>query len=405
MTADHLNKPKIRIGVDAQSFEDAPEGTVTVYDSGGLSTAGVNVSPAALWLIGQMDGQHTLGQIRENFRAAAGQELEAGVLEKIVQRLDNTLLLEGPSFETHYDSLVAQYRALPARPALGRETEDSTGTLGEQLDAVLAESPNGDDGANIVGLVAPHLDFARGRPCYAAAYARLAGRGTPDRVVILGTNHNPRTFAPTVTGQDYETPLGQTPTDRAFIKRLEARCGDLRRCELEHAREHSVELQLLWCQHLFGPEAFRLVPILCTDPTTPRQMFGAVPERSGVQEVAEALCDLLAEDASDTLVIAGADLSHVGQEFGDEPLLDTPFLEAVEQRDASALERIAANDSDGFLANFANGNNPTKVCSIGCIYMLLKALPEASAEVVGYHQAAQPDMRNCVTCAAAVLRA
>ena len=73
-------------------------------------------------------------------------------------------------------------------------------------------------------IVAPHLDFPRGRPAYAAAYAALRQSlqetEPPGRVVILGTNHFGRSSSVVGTEKDFQTPWGVLETDRAFLQRL-----------------------------------------------------------------------------------------------------------------------------------------------------------------------------------------
>ena len=48
----------------------------------------------------------------------------------------------------------------------------------------------------------------------------------------------------------------------------------------------------------------------------------------------------------------------------------------------------------------ADENNPTQVCSAGCIFALATALPDAEATILAYHQAVTREIHNCVTCAA-----
>src|SRR5439155_17543161 len=103
-------------------------------------------------------------------------------------------------------------------------------------------------------LVAPHLDFPRGRPCYGAGYAQLrralAGGEPPRRVVILGTNHFGRSGSVVATEKDFQTPWGVLPNDRPFLQELQAACGgNLMPYALDHLREHSIELQAVWLHH------------------------------------------------------------------------------------------------------------------------------------------------------------
>lgn len=404
METDRAQRPKLRPGIDVGRFPQTPEGMFTLYDSGGLSQAAVNVSRAALWLIGRFTGSHTLEDIGQEFGRETGQPIENGTLERLVDQLDQCLFLESAVFEAHYAVLVKQYRSLSVRPSLPMGLPEDPRALQATLDEILAEADVVEPDAPVVGLIAPHLDYARGRPCYAAAYAQIARGPAPRRIVFLGTNHSPRTSVPVATGRDYTTPLGRTRTDVTFIERIERRCGHLRRCEFDHVREHSVELQLIWCQHLFGADRFEAVPVICPDPDTPADAFPFAPETGTVTNFAEALRDVLGQDGRETLVIAAADLSHVGPAFGDEQPLHEAYLADIRDRDRIALDHVGANDPDAFLQHFKSTENPTKVCSVGCIYSLMKALPAARATVLRYHQAVTQEAHTGVTCTAAVFR-
>ncbi len=401
---DFKSKPRIRVGIDASDFPETPDGMITLHDRAGISRATINVSPVAAWLIMRMNGSNTLSDIRTAFEQEANQLIPDGTLENMVDQLDKCLFLEGPTFERHYTALVSQYRALPSRPRLAMGLPTEAGEMAARLNDILegAESADGDD--QIVGLIAPHLDYPRGRPCYAAAYAQVARRRPPERIIIIGTNHSPRTYDPVLTGSDFETPLGRSRTDTEFLERLENRCGNMRRYELDHMAEHSVELQVIWCQHLFGAHTFDVVPILCADPTVPREAYPPVVEGAGIAEVADAIRALVDADPKDTLLIAGADLSHVGRAFGDQRALDPAYLDEVKQRDEAVLAHVNLNNAEAFVAEFACGNNPTQVCSVGCMYLLMRTLAGAQAGVVDYHQAVDQAAQTGVTCAAAVFR-
>ena len=223
------------------------------------------------------------------------------------------------------------------------------------------------------GVVAPHLDYARGGPVYADVYATLKQTPAADRYVILGTNHFGRSTGVAATGKDFLTPLGRVETDRAFIKRLEARLGrGLREHEFDHNAEHSVELQVHFLQMLYAAAEFQIVPVLCHDPCGPS---GTKPyDGRGVDlgDFADALGALIAEDGTRTVVIAGADLSHIGQHFGDEQPTTPEFLAQVRASDGELLRCMETRQDEELLQVVRGSRNATRVLQHG-LYLRVAA--------------------------------
>ncbi len=379
-----------------------PEGNgamIGLRDRSGLSDVVLSLSAPALHILAMMDGENCLDEIRGMFFDRFGQPLSEQTIGAMLDHLEDAHLLEGPGFEAHYQSRLHAFRASGMRemPNAGGLGIDAAGAVFEDM---LSSAAPPVAARTLRGVIAPHLDYPRGRPCYTAAYSALRGRAVPDRIIILGTNHFGRSAAVVATANDFHTPLGRTEVDRAFLEQLESRCGDLRAFELDHAREHSIELQVAWLQHLFGAEKFTILPVLCPDPCGPTGTAPRDGKGVDLREFATALAKLIAADAADTLFVTGADLSHVGAAFGDERELDESLLDAVRQRDRLALTALVENGAEAFLSAVAQEDNPTRVCSAGCIFALAHALSDASASLVGYHQAVDHPSQTCVSCAA-----
>lgn len=376
------------------------DGRIGLRDPSGLSNVVLTLSSAALALSALMDGTRSCQEIRDGFSAAVGGQLPIGMFQELLTHFSKARFLEGPEFDDFYEQTLSDYRdralhEMPHAAALG--INDSSGA---PFDAMLAESTPASVTGRILGLIAPHLDYPRGRPCYAAAYATLQGRPVPDRIVILGTNHFGRSASVVTTVSDFATPLGTTRTDAAFIECLEERCGDLRAFELDHLREHSVELQLAWLQHIFGAESFELAAFLCPDPCGPTGTAPATGNGVDLRDFAKTLGTIIADDAGDTLLVAGADMSHVGANFGDDRRLDDEYLQEVRDHDEKALSQLTSGGAERWLRYVAQDGNPTHVCSVGCVFALATALGDACATRLGYHQAVDLATQTCVTFAA-----
>lgn len=429
------SRPKVRPLEGFRLPEAIPETendrspSIGVRDRSGLSDFVLKLSEPVLYVLERMDGLHDRVDIQREFSAEYGQPLSADLLDSIIEQLDRVHFLEGPAFEAFYAAKQDEYRRGGTRPmgatALAPELHISPGSVESQAvsghDGQLPTSPprgpladlfsrllDGAEPAHLSarpqGIVAPHLDYARGGACYASAYATLRDWPPPECVVILGTNHFGRSTSVVATTNDFATPLGTTQVDVDFVARLESALGaevDLRGYELDHLREHSVELQVAWLQHLFGADSFRIVPLLCPDPCGPTGTEPVEDHGIDLHDFARVLGQMIDEDSRDVLVVAGADLSHVGRAFGDQARLDEGFLDAVRRRDLKALGWLEVNDPYAFLRSVSSDGNSTRVCSAGCLFVLSVSRPRTTATILRYHQTVDRPTQTCVTCAAA----
>lgn len=393
--------------VEAIPIENEGETMIALHDPVGLTTSDIALSPQAYFVATLMDGTRETHQIQDEFFRKIGQMLRTEHLNDLVNGLNQAGYLEGPEFEERYQKVASAYRV-----GAQRLTRNLHGVgLGEDqtLEDLFARMFPGriepdPESARIRGLIVPHIDYKRGWECYARAYSRLRGRTDIRRFVILGTNHFGRSSAVVATDKDFVTPLGTTRTDRAFLTRLSEMCRtDLCAYEFDHVPEHSVELQLFILQNLFGADSFEVVPFLCPDPCGPSGTYPVTGEGADLRVFAEHLRDLLAADPTPTVVIAGADLSHVGLRFGDERELDPMFLHEVSTRDQKVLIAVRENDPEKFRRTVAENDNPTRICSAGCIYTLLTALPHTQPTMLRYDQTVLDGHSVSVSCAAFVL--
>jgi hypothetical protein len=400
------HRPKLR-PVEGFPIQEDGRTLIVLHDPTGLAENGVALSPPAYLIAALMDGCRDTHEIQAEFHRQTQQTLPSEVLDHLIETLAGARYLDGPEVEEHYRRLASSYRVGTRRESndlrgIGLSEDETLNDMFARMFPGTMEPPPQAQG--IRGLIAPHLDYARGWECYARAYSSIRSLSGIRRFVILGTNHFGRAPAVVATDKDFVTPLGTAPVDRAFLVKLTERCGtDLCAYEYDHVREHSVELQVLILQSLFPADQFQIVPFLCPDPSGPTGTNPLNGEGIDLRRFAEHLRDLLAEDPTPTLLIAGADLSHVGRRFGDDRDLDPMFLHQVSERDQRALIAVRENDPGKFRQIVAEDSNPTRICSAGCIYALLTALPRAEPKLLRYDQAVLKEQDTCVTCAAFVL--
>lgn len=404
MYPHHREHPRLR---PLEAIPDPDRQRIILRDPTQLAAGALIVGAEQFTLLTLLDGRHRV-EIQSEFARRFGQLLLAEELDGLLDQLDSAGFLEGSGFERYYNGLVREYLEAPHRPlrdpdSFGAPAAELPAYLDAAIDCSAEDSRAGRvptvSRGRLKGIIAPHLDFERGLPCYGDGYHHVQRNDLPRRVVVLGTNHFGRSRSVVGTDKDFETPWGVVPTDREFLARLQAECGgDLTPYPLDHLREHSIELHTIWLHHVLG-EQVRIVPFLCPDPSGPRGTAPGDPGGVDVREFALALGKLVREDPEPTLIVASADLSHVGRYFGEDHELTDTYLKQVRKSDAAALSFVAANDPEGFRAHMAKTQNPTSICSVGCIYATMVALGgEVTPHQLRYHQAVTPELENAVTC-------
>jgi len=235
----------------------------------------------------------------------------------LVAGLTAELRLHGPSAQEPRPPAVAG-QFYPADPAVLRAALD-----GFLRDAVPARV----DGP--VALVVPHAGYIYSGQIAADAYRQA--QSTPvDTVVILGTNHTSAAFrrVSVYDGAGYRTPLGVARVDRELAAALVKQGGGVFDATL-HAREHSVEVQVPFVQHVFPGAAILPVVVGAADPESCTR-FG------------RALAALAA--GRRLLIVASSDLSHYPERRAAADI-DRRTLEAIAGMKADALAELEAGAS------------------------------------------------------------
>jgi AmmeMemoRadiSam system protein B len=241
------------------------------------------------------------------------------------------------------------------------------------------------DTAHVRALVSPHIDYPRGGPIYAQVWqAASEAIRAAERVIIFGTDHMGGEGRLTLTRQSYGTPWGDFPTDLEAVDAVATTIGEEAAFgeELHHLGEHSIELALVWLHYIRRGVPCRLVPILCG--SFESFVSGeANPAQSAVFTGAlRALRQVVA--SGPTLVVAAADLAHVGQAFGD--LLPVDFVARMPLRtaDERIIAQICRGSADGFFAEIQQVEDKFHVCGLPPIYLMLRLLSKSIGQPAGY---------------------
>ena len=405
---DHLLHPRLR-PVEAFPVQMNNQDFICLRDPESFAEQPVFLNQTILFLVSRMDGNHSLRDIQADYYRSTGEILPIEDLEGLVLQLDEQRYLDGPHFSSFYQSLIREFQNSPSRPAhhAGSAYEGNCEALISQIQSFFA-SPDGpgnhfspDLSNPLRGLIAPHIDFTRGGPTYAHAYKALAEHPGADTFIVFGTCHSPMPQRFSITGKDYETPLGTAKTDRDFVARLSAKLQNRYSDEFSHRGEHSIELQAVCLRYIFGDKQdFRIIPILVGsfhDIHSEGRTAAADPE---IQTVVNAVRETINETQRRVCVIAGADLAHVGRRFGDASGPTEHSLREVEREDSIFLNLAAAGDAEGVFQSIAADNDRRRICGYPPIYMALRCIDRPDGKLLQYRQWSDLNAGAAVTYAA-----
>jgi hypothetical protein len=262
------------------------------------------------------------------------------------------------------------------------------------LQKTLAEYLDGACGKNsihrpVLGIAAPHVSPFGGVDSYRAAYSALTPADADRTFLVLGTSHYGQPDRLGLTRKPFATPFGETLTDTGIVDRLAAEAGDGAVMEdYCHAVEHSIEFQVVFLQHLFGPR-IRIVPILCGSFARSLQRGEAPESDDRARRALDALGELAAKEGNRLLWVLGVDMAHMGQRYGDSLSAKAVQgeMEAVALRDRARIQRIEQGDAQGFWELVGeNGDDDLKWCGSAPFYAFLRAVPQARGKLLHYQQ-------------------
>ena len=168
--------------------------------------------------------------------------------------------------------------------------------------------------------------------------------------------------------------------------------------ELPHRREHSIEFQTLMLQYVLGGRRdYTIVPIL-VDSFHPFVLHNRSPgETPAVSDFVEALRATIAACGKQVCFIAGVDMAHIGQQFGDEELLDDARLTQQWTDDQVLLTAACEGDTEGWFIHVAAVQDCNRICGLAPTYVMLQAMQPTRGEILKYDQAVAEDRTSCVS--------
>jgi len=382
--------PRLRDTLDfmPSPIEDKPG--LLIRDPFQFSDATLIVPPGLIAFLEFYDGQHSALDLRAELVRATG-DLEAGRIEQdLSQALSSAGFLDDDQFLQKKASVEEAFRNAPQRlPAhAGSGYPDDAAELRQTLTQYLQDDGSRPPAGGVIAIAAPHVSPFGGVDAYRAAYSALSPADADRTFVILGTSHYGQANRLGLTRKPFITPFGETIPATVLIDEIAcAGDGAVLMEDYCHAIEHSIEFQVVFLQHLFGPK-IKILPVLCGSYLHSVYEGGLPEDDPGTQRVLGALGEMAAREGGKLLWVLGVDMAHMGRRYGDtmEAVSGQGEMETVERRDRSRIERLAAGDAKGFWEQIQENQDDLKWCGSAPLYTFLKAVPEARGTLLHYQQ-------------------
>ena len=398
-----MEVPKLR-QVEALPVEVEGRKMIGLRDPLGISPEVLFLSPEAFFIASLMDGKNSLRDIQAAYMRRFGELIFTERIEDLIRELDAHYLLETPNFLEHLERLKEEFRHSQVRQAAfaGKSYPATKEALQRELAGFFSRVPPQTRGEKLRGLIAPHIDFARGGECYAHAYRALDASGPSSLYVILGTCHTHMKEPFTLTKKAFETPFGRVETDQELVEGI-ARALPFNPFEDEflHRQEHTIEFQLIFLQYLWG-NSFRILPVLC------RSFQEYIQEgkspiddpyfRSFIEAVKEALV------GKEAVFLASADLAHVGPQFGHLYQATPGLMIEVRNKDMEMISHVLSGDAEGFFRYIWRERDERNICGLPPIYSLLLLIEGCKGQLLEYRGWRDPQGKGAVTFASISLK-
>ncbi len=386
--------PRLRFNLDFMPSPDPARPGLFIRDPYHYSDATLLVPPPLVQALECFDGMQSTLDLRSELVRITG-EIQVGDIEK---HLYDSLNEAGFLDNDRYRELKAQREAEFARETIreplfaGAAYPADRLRLENLLIARIGEAKGDGSTGNgsAVAIAAPHASPDGAWNTYRAAYTALPSRkeAADCTFVVLGTSHYgaPEHFG--LTRKNYRTPFGEARTNVAMVNELDTAAGEAIRMEdYCHAVEHSIEFQIIFLQHVYGPDV-GVLPILC-GPFVKSIYEGGMPERDeAVSRFLDALGNMSAREGRRLFWVLGIDMAHIGRRYGD-PIRATANIGemfAIEQRDRQRIEQINAGNIGGYWSMVQQNHDDLKWCGSSPVYTFLKANPTVRGELLDYHQ-------------------
>jgi hypothetical protein len=379
--------PRLRMNLEfmPSPIEDRPG--LLIRDSYGYSDAILIIPPPLVHCLECFDGQQTDLELRQRLVEITG-ELDVSAIQK---HFKETLAQAGFLHDALFDELrEARHRDF-AESEVREPSHAGTAYPEDQAEAgkTLAEYMTGGGpsaGEDLIGIAAPHVSPFGGWQSYRAAYSALGELHRDRTFIVLGTSHygEPNRFG--LTRKRFLTPLGEAKPDLEIIGELAQEPAALME-DYCHAVEHSVEFQILFLQHLYGPD-IKVVPVLCGAFAESIYRGGDPEDDERVRSFLDRLGNIGAREGRKLMWVLGIDMAHMGSRYHDDfgAQANRGFMQEVARRDHERIDRVLTGDAHGFWSLVKEKQDDLKWCGSSPLYTFLRARPGATGLERAYEQ-------------------
>jgi MEMO1 family protein len=396
----HDHRPRLRPGLSAAPVD----GRLVLFDPHRIGGPPVPLGPVELEAVQLFTGSRTLLEIRSAVMAKlGGLQVRVEALAALAARLDESLFLDSQYLRDYVLGPVRRPSCIGCYPAdpdgIHRQLRSLfTNPGGPGMPGEPAASPLG----RLRAVLVPHMDYARGGVTYGWGFRELFERTDASLFVVIATSHfSPQRF--TLTRMNFLTPLGLVETDQEYVGRIANEYGGgVFADPFAHLPEHSIELEVVFLQHLYANrKPFRIVPLLVGSFGDRVDTAGDPAQAADVARMVAALQKAEAAAGEPVCYVISGDLAHIGPKFGDPDPVGEPWLTESRRRDDAILKQFEAADPAGLFNTVAGEGDRRRICGLPPGWLTLAAARPRTGKVLHYGRFVHPAGHESVSFAAA----
>lgn len=375
-----LDRPALRR--ELQIVFDSSRGVIRFEDPQGYVRSDLEFEPEFSVLFELLDGTLTVAELLEHVRTEFDKNLHPSQFHRLLQWIDEELLLDSPFFARALQFLEADtIEAICA----GSVYPEEPSTLHTYLERILQSVPARAYPQQARAAFIPHIDFRVAGEHYAYPFNALRDAEF-DVIVHIGTSHYGWQDRFLLTTKDFLTPLGRIQTDRALVEALRQEVGfPLTRNDIAYQPEHALELHHIFIQHLFPDRHYTVLPVLVTS-FHDFVLRSAHPSTDAkFAAFCSALRQVVHSSGRQPLILVSGDLAHIGRRFGDG-WDAAPMLDQLRGEDYEVLDAIAHGSSSRLFATVARNDDARRICGFPPAITFLEAFAPGEGVILDYGQ-------------------